>query len=86
MTGIDLDPSMNDIRNSNLPGLLLMDLTSSCITSEKIVLYVSRFSLFILITVTPDSCLLGCIFLIIEYPHLVGVEYIDTWRKVSEEG
>ncbi|XP_041467237.1 PAX-interacting protein 1-like isoform X1 [Lytechinus variegatus] len=35
--------------------------------------------------VTPDSCLLGCIFLIIEYPHLVGLDYIDTWRKVIVE-
>lgn len=35
--------------------------------------------------VTPDSCLLGCIFLIIEYPHLVGLAYIDTWRKVIVE-
>ncbi|XP_072181998.1 PAX-interacting protein 1-like [Diadema setosum] len=35
--------------------------------------------------VTPDSCLLGCIFLIIEYTQLVGVDYIDTWRKVIVE-
>ncbi|XP_071955134.1 PAX-interacting protein 1-like isoform X2 [Antedon mediterranea] len=37
------------------------------------------------VTLTPDCCLLGCIFLVIEYPELIGKEYTETWKKVIRE-
>ncbi|XP_072045733.1 PAX-interacting protein 1-like [Amphiura filiformis] len=36
-------------------------------------------------SIMPETCMLGCIFLIIEYPQLVGQQYIDTWRKVISD-
>ncbi|XP_038053452.1 PAX-interacting protein 1-like isoform X2 [Patiria miniata] len=36
-------------------------------------------------TLAGENCLLGCIFLIIEYPQLLGPHYIATWRKVISE-
>ncbi|XP_033638672.1 PAX-interacting protein 1-like isoform X1 [Asterias rubens] len=36
-------------------------------------------------TLASENCLLGCIFLIIEYPQLLGPPYIATWRKVISE-
>ncbi|PIK57828.1 putative PAX-interacting protein 1 [Apostichopus japonicus] len=33
----------------------------------------------------PDQCLLGCIFLIIEYLHLVNRDFIDIWTKVIQQ-
>ncbi|XP_033118535.1 PAX-interacting protein 1-like isoform X2 [Anneissia japonica] len=37
------------------------------------------------ITLTSENCLLGCIFLVIEYPELIGKEYTETWKKVIRE-
>lgn len=33
----------------------------------------------------PEQCLLGCIFLIIEYPQLVSPDFIVTWTKVIQQ-
>ncbi|XP_077979185.1 PAX-interacting protein 1-like, partial [Glandiceps talaboti] len=32
--------------------------------------------------VPPDCCLLGCVFLIIEYPSLIDQETLETWKRV----
>ncbi|XP_059170628.1 PAX-interacting protein 1-like [Physella acuta] len=35
--------------------------------------------------VPPDLCLLGCVFCITDYQHILGAEEVAVWRKVMEQ-